>query len=466
MSVVLHERAIVWLRRDLRLKDHRALFEATHSSKKVLPVFVIDENIVGSLAKNDRRITFIQKSLEELHAGLEKQGSKLLILKGDPMEVIPAIAKKLKVNAVFTAHDYEPYAKKRDLEVSKKLKESGVEFLSFKDQVIFERQEILNGSGEPYRVYTPYSNNWLKKFESNKALHLKDYQPKMGSLWDASEIKEKGTSFWDLGFQEQELVVTPGEKAAHRAIKAFTDLVSKYQELRDFPAKAATSKISIHLRFGTISIRELLRFADEHLSAGTKVWIKELIWREFYQMILDQYPYVVKGCFKKDCDQIKWSTNREHFKAWCDGMTGYPIVDAAMREFKQTGWMHNRLRMVVAMFLTKDLLINWQWGEKYFAEQLLDFDLASNNGGWQWSSSTGCDAQPYFRVMNPISQSERFDFDVEYIKKWVPELKKLNSKQIHWPHDESLFSSHSNGYPAPIVDHSVQRLKAIALFKK
>ena len=466
MSLGFIERSIVWFRRDLRLKDHRALFEATHASKNVLPIFIIDENIVGKLPKNDRRITFIQKSLDEVAAGLEKQGSRLLVLQGDPVEVIPALVKKLKIEAVFTAHDYEPYAKKRDAEVGKNLAAMGVQFLTFKDQVIFERREILNGSDEPYRVFTPYSNNWLKKFEANKTLHLKEYQPKMGSLWDSSEIKEKSKSFWDLGFEPQELVVEPGEKAAHKALKKFTDLVSQYHELRDFPAKSGTSRISVHLRFGTISIRELMRFGFENLSVGTKVWIKELIWREFYQMILDQYPHVVSGCFKKDCDQIKWTGKKEHFKAWVDGMTGYPIIDAAMREFKLTGWMHNRLRMVVAMFLTKDLLIDWRMGEKYFAEQLLDFDLASNNGGWQWSSSTGCDAQPYFRVMNPISQSERFDAEGEYIRKWVPELKKLSAKKIHWPHEDGLFASAPENYPAPIVDHGEQRLKAIALFKK
>ncbi len=452
------ERALVWMRRDLRVQDHRALYEATHQSEKVLPVFVIDETIVGKLPKNDRRITFLQKSLDEVAEALEKQGSRLLVVHGDPVEKIPELARKLKVQAVFTANDYEPYAKKRDAEVFTRLKAAGVEFHSFKDQVIFERDEILNGSGEPYKVFTPYSNNWLKQFEANRARHLRDYQPKMGALWDASEIKQKSVSFWDLGFEEQDLVVPPGSKAAKQLLKKFADHISKYQEARDFPALAGTSRLSVHLRFGTISIRELIRFAEEHLSAGTKVWVKELIWREFYQMILDRYPHVAKGSFKRECDQIKWPGKKEHFEAWVEGKTGYPIVDAAMREFKQTGWMHNRLRMVVAMFLTKDLLLDWRMGEKYFADTLLDFDLASNNGGWQWSASTGCDAQPYFRVMNPYSQSERFDFDGEYIRKWVPELSKLRGKQIHHPLPFE--------YMEPIVDHAEQRLVAIDLFKK
>ncbi len=452
------ERALVWMRRDLRVQDQRALYEATHQSVKVLPVFVIDETIVGKLPKNDRRITFLQKSLDEVAESLEKQGSHLLVVHGDPVEKIPELARKLKAQAVFTSNDYEPYAKKRDAEVFTRLKAAGVEFHSFKDQVIFERDEILNGSGEPYKVFTPYSNNWLKQFEANRARHLRDYQPKMGALWDASEIKQKSVSFWDLGFEEQDLVVPPGSKAAKQLLKKFADHISKYQEARDFPALAGTSRLSVHLRFGTISIRELIRFAEEHLSAGTKVWVKELIWREFYQMILDRYPHVAKGSFKRECDQIKWPGKKEHFEAWVEGKTGFPIVDAAMREFKQTGWMHNRLRMVVAMFLTKDLLLDWRMGEKYFADTLLDFDLASNNGGWQWSASTGCDAQPYFRVMNPYSQSERFDFDGEYIRKWVPELSKLRGKQIHHPLPFE--------YMEPIVDHAEQRLVAIDLFKK
>jgi deoxyribodipyrimidine photo-lyase len=452
------ERALVWMRRDLRVQDHRALYEATHQASQVLPVFVIDETIVGKLPKNDRRITFLQKSLDEVAEALEKQGSRLLVVHGDPVDKIPELSRKLKVQVVFTANDYEPYAKKRDAEVFTRLKAEGVEFHSFKDQVIFERDEILNGSGEPYKVFTPYSNNWLKQFEANRARHLRDYQPKMGSLWDASEIKQKSATFWDLGFEEQELVVPPGSKAAKQLLKKFADHISKYHEARDFPALAGTSRLSVHLRFGTISIRELIRFAEEHLSAGTKVWVKELIWREFYQMILDRFPHVAKGSFKRECDQIKWPGNKEHFEAWVEGKTGYPIVDAAMREFKQTGWMHNRLRMVVAMFLTKDLLLDWRMGEKYFAETLLDFDLASNNGGWQWSASTGCDAQPYFRVMNPYSQSERFDFDGEYIRKWVPELSKLRGKQIHHPLPFE--------YMEPIVDHAEQRVIAIDLFKK
>ncbi len=454
----IYERALVWMRRDLRLKDQRALFEATHQSSKVLPVFVIDSNIVDKLSKTDRRVTFIQKSLDEVAAGLDKKGSRLLVVYGDPAEKIPELAKKLKVQAVFTSNDFESYAKKRDEGVTKRLKGEGVAFHSFKDQVIFEGTEILNGSGEPYRVFTPYSNNWLKQFESAKAKHLRDYQPKMGSLWDASEIREKSTSFWEHGFKEQDIVIPTGSKAAEKLLKDFADHISRYQEARDFPAIGGTSRLSMHLRFGTISIRECLRFADEHLSAGTRVWIKELIWREFYQMILFNFPHVEKGSFKRECDQIKWPGKKEHFEAWVEGKTGFPIIDAAMREFKQTGWMHNRLRMVVAMFLTKDLLLDWRMGEKYFADNLLDFDLASNNGGWQWSASTGCDAQPYFRVMNPYSQSERFDFDGEYIRKWVPELSKLKGKAIHHPLPFE--------YMEPIVDHSEQRLIAIDLFKK
>jgi deoxyribodipyrimidine photo-lyase len=250
-------------------------------------------------------------------------------------------------------------------------------------------------------------------------------------------------------------------------LKAFSKKVTSYDRTRDYPAILGTSGLSAHFRFGTLSTRQAVQFCFEHFAAGTKVWLNELIWREFYQMILDQFPHVVNGAFKPEYDKIKWSNNPKHFKAWCEGRTGYPLVDAAMRQLNETGWMHNRLRMVTAMFLTKDLMLDWREGARYFAEQLLDHELAANNGGWQWSASTGCDAQPYFRVMNPVSQSEKFDADGDFIRKFVPELKKLDAKIIHWPHEEpGLFSSGLNGYPEPLVDHSVQRVKAIALFKK
>ncbi len=460
------KRSLVWLRRDLRLSYHRVLYEACAISDEVIPVFLIDEDILDDLPKDNRQVHFIQGCLDELDERLREKGSRLLVIRGRPREAIPALATRLRVDAVFFGHDYEPAAKKRDQDVTKALSKHGVQVLSFKDQVIFESREILGGSGDPYKVFTPYSKNWLKTLESGIEGHLKNYRPDLKRLIPTDQIRDRNARFSELGFIESFLFVSPGEKTAKTLLKSFSKKITAYHEQRDFPALEGTSGLSPHFRFGTLSPREGVRFAREHLSAGAKTWLNELIWREFYQMILDQFPHVVKGAFKPECDRLKWSSNREHFRAWCEGRTGYPIVDAAMRQLNQTGFMHNRLRMVAAMFLTKDLLIDWREGERYFASQLLDHELAANNGGWQWSASTGCDAQPYFRVMNPISQSERFDPEGEFIRKYVPELKGLDAKKIHWPHEGGLFASAPAGYPEPLVDHKTQRLKAIAMFKK
>jgi deoxyribodipyrimidine photo-lyase len=461
-----YKRSVVWLRRDLRLSDHRALFEACASSDEVLPLFLIDEEILNGLEKDNRQVHFIQGCLDELDERLRERGSRLLVIRGIPAKAIPEVVKRLEVEAVFLNRDYEARAKKRDAQVMTLLKKAGVEVHAFKDQVVFESREIVGGSGDPYKVFTPYSRNWLKTLESAKDAHLRDYRPDLKRLVPAEKIREKNARFSDLGFVESFLFVSPGESAAKSLLKAFSKKIGAYHEQRDFPGIEGTSRLSPHFRFGTLSAREAVRFCYEHFSAGAKVWLNELIWREFYQMILDQYPHVETGAFKPEYDRLKWSSNRAHFEAWCEGRTGYPIVDAAMRQLNQTGFMHNRLRMVAAMFLTKDLLINWQEGERYFASQLLDHELAANNGGWQWSASTGCDAQPYFRVMNPISQSERFDPEGEFIRKYVPELKGLDQKRIHWPHEGGLFASAPTGYPEPLVDHKTQRLKAIAMFKK
>jgi deoxyribodipyrimidine photo-lyase len=453
----------VWMRRDLRLADQRALSEATHQSEEVLVVFVIDENITKYLESEDTRITFIQDCLDEVNDGLKKHGSKLLVVKGEPTDCIPELAQKFKVNAVFTNEDYEPYAKKRDEEVKKSLARENIQFFSFMDQVVFEKREILNGSNEPYKVFTPYSKKWLASLAKEKTERLKDYKPNLKRVMAATSIKQKSDSFFDHGFKRVPVSIEAGEKAGKKFLREFAGSIDDYGKARDYPAIAGTSKLSTHFRFGTISIREAVRFCDQHLSPGTKIWLSELIWREFYHMILDQFPHVAKESFRAQYRDLKWEGKKEHFKAWCEGRTGYPIVDAAMRQLNETGWMHNRLRMVTAMFLTKDLLIDWREGEHYFAKLLLDYDLAANNGGWQWSASTGCDAQPYFRIMNPISQSERFDEDGEFIRKFVPELAKVSNKYIHWPHDQA--ASDAPKYPKPVVEHKVQRQKALKLFK-
>jgi deoxyribodipyrimidine photo-lyase len=467
-----YERSLVWLRRDYRLSDHRALYEACAQSAEVIPVFVIDEVLLKGF-KNLRQVQFIQECLDDLDSRLREKGSRLLVVRGNPAHAIPELASRLKAKAVFLNHDYEPMAKLRDAHVERELKKLGVAFHSFKDQVIFERREILSGGGSPYKVFTPYSRAWLKALESNRAEHLKDYRPDLKKLVSQDALRDQNARFSELGFPEvaggsgSRGGRNTGEEEARALLKRFSKVIANYKTDRDFPAIEGTSRLSVHFRFGTISPRQAVRFCAEHMSEGAKTWLNELIWREFYMMILDQFPHVEKGAFKPEYDSLKWEWNREHFKAWCEGRTGYPIVDAGMRQLNETGFMHNRLRMIVAMFLTKDLLIHWQEGERYFAEKLLDHELSANNGGWQWSASTGCDAQPYFRVMNPVSQSERFDPKGEFIKHWVPELKDLDSKRIHWPHEEGgLFSSGSKGYADPLVDHKEQRLKAIRMFKK
>ncbi|MBS1957997.1 MAG: deoxyribodipyrimidine photo-lyase [Bdellovibrionales bacterium] len=458
------ERAIVWLRRDLRLHDHRPFFEATHAALQVLPIFIIDTTIVDSLPAADRRVTFIQACLDEMQEGLARHGGKLLVVRGDPTVLVPKLAAEYKVQAVFTGRDYEPATKKRDAVVDSALKRAGVRLVAVKDQVMFESREILNGSKEPYKVFTPYSRAWLKMLESKRATHLHECSANFKRLMPASAIKTKSVSFFDQKFKPQEISIAGGEKAARRSLKSFTDAIRDYGNDRNFPAVDGTSSLSPHFRFGTLSIREAVRFCYEHFSAGAKVWLTELIWRDFYQMILDQFPHVDGHAFRPEYDKIKWIGKKSDFEAWCEGRTGFPIVDAAMRQLNETGWMHNRLRMIVASFLTKDLLIDWRWGEEYFARQLLDFDLAANNGGWQWSASTGCDAQPYFRIFNPVSQSEKFDPSGDFIRRFVPELKKLDDKKIHWPHDEGLFGV-GGDYPEPIVDHAVQRDRALKMYK-
>lgn len=445
-----YKRSLVWLRRDLRLTDNTALARAAELSDSSAVVFIFDPKILTKLSQNDRRLSYIHASLEELDQKLRVQDSCLIVRYGDPIIEIPKLVKELKINAIFTNRDYEPMAKQRDDAVRAALQ---IPFLDFKDQVIFERNEILSGSGLPYKVFTPYKNAWLK------ALRQTDYSERKTKALNLlnQKILSQFIHPWDLekiGFKKSKLWLEPGEKAAQVQLKKFLPHMQNYTQARDFPAQDATSGLSVALRFGTISIRTLVGAARKSKSSGHQTWLSELIWRDFYQMILDHFPHVVDHAFKPEYDKLKWPGTKAHFKAWCDGQTGYPIVDAAMRHFKQTGWMHNRLRMVVASFLTKDLLCDWRWGEAYFAQNLLDFDLAANNGGWQWSASTGCDAQPYFRIFNPCSQSERFDPEGEFIKKIMPELRALSAKEIHLPQANA------------IVDHSIQRNKALALFKK
>ena len=455
-----HKQSLVWLRRDLRLLDNTALSEATLNSESVALVFVFDTQILNKLKKTDKRISFIYDTLIELDAELNKYGSKLIIKYGDPIELIPKLVKKLKVDALFYNEDYESYSIKRDSKVSSLVKKDNVEINSFKDHVIFSGNEVLKGDGSPYQVFTPYKKQWLKKL-SKRYVEIK----KVNKNFISGKITEKysdNPSISDLGFERAEYYYRfqhPGRKNAVKQLKSFSEQVNSYNKDRDFPALDGTSGLSVHLRFGTISVRECVRMAIKSRSKGNEIWLSEIVWRDFYHMILVKFPHVRDKCFKPKCDKLIWKTSSTHFKKWCKGETGFPIVDAAMRQLNHTGWMHNRLRMIVASFLTKDLLVDWKKGEAYFAEKLQDFDFAANNGGWQWSASTGCDAQPYFRVFNPELQSRRFDPEGEFIKKWVPELMNCSKKEIHAP-------TEVKGYPRQVVDHQEQKAKAIAMFKE
>tara|TARA_Y100000590_G_scaffold466313_1_gene641255 strand:- start:4471 stop:5679 length:1209 start_codon:yes stop_codon:yes gene_type:complete len=395
----------------------------------------------------------------------------IILLKGNPVDLIPELCHKLDCRAVYTNEDYEPYAKKRDLAVFNKLKEHEISFYSYKDQVIFSGQEIVKGNQTPYKVFTPYKNAWLKRITP------KDYQnfkPDLSKIKKPpSDYLKQNFSVESLGFKEITSSISFGEKGANQGFNRFKKYIDSYDEMRDFPAQEkGTSHLSPHLRFGTISIRELVRYCIKNKNKGTETWLSELIWRDFYHMILNHFPHVTRHSFQPKYENVQWPGKEDHFKLWKEGNTGFPIIDAAMRHFKDTGWMHNRLRMIVASFLTKDLLIDWRKGEQYFADHLIDFDLAANNGGWQWSASTGCDAQPYFRVFNPESQSKRFDSEGTYIKTHLPELNNVPKKWIHAPHLMPIeIQNKANciigkNYPYPIVDHSQQRLKAIELFKK
>jgi deoxyribodipyrimidine photo-lyase len=449
---------LCWIRRDLRLHDHHALSEALTAGETTL-VFVFDLHILNKLNDpSDRRITFIYESLNEIEKKLKEKGSSLIILFGKPEEEIPQLASELKISAVYCNRDYDPYAKRRDEQVKKALAKRNISFHTFKDSVIYEGNEIVTGTGSPYKVFTPYKNNWIHRFEASQG-QIPDYKCQLKNLRkfnNRDNILEKNW-YEVIDFKENPPQLTGGTEEAKKRLKKFQERIDEYKEARNFPAMRGTSLLSVYLRFGNISVRDMVRAGLEKKSTGASAWISEIIWRDFYQMILDQFPHVVDGAFKPQYNKIKYPGRDADFKKWCEGETGFPIVDAAMRCLNETGLMHNRLRMVVASFLVKILLVDWRKGEKYFAEHLLDFDLASNNGGWQWSSSSGCDAQPYFRIFNPYSQSEKFDPKGEFIRKWCPELKNLSDKEIHRPENVS-------GYPKPIVNYEWQRLRALKMY--
>lgn len=425
--------SIFWFRRDLRLDDNAALFNALKSGYKVLPIFIFDRNILDNLEnKKDGRVEFIHRALTEIQEKLKSLGSSLLVKYGNPKEVWENLVENFEITDVFTNHDYEKYAIERDKEIGEILNANGIAFYTFKDQTIFEKKEILSGAGTPYTVFTPYSRKWK---ETLNDFYLKSY-PTQSYFENFVKIPIfQIPSLQEMGFEETGNIFPKNEVRE--------ELIVKYDELRDIPSVLGTSRLSVHLRFGTVSIRKLVQKAK----LLNEKWLNELIWRDFYMQILCNFPHISEGkSFRKEYDNIVWRNNEIEFQKWCEGKTGYPIVDAGMRELNETGFMHNRVRMITASFLIKHLLIDWRWGEAYFAEKLLDFDFSANNGGWQWASSSGCDAAPYFRIFNPTSQTQKFDPELKYIKKWIPELNSFD-------------------YPKPIVDHSFARERVLKVYK-
>lgn len=466
--------ACFWFRRDLRVRDNAALYHALKNHPSVYGVFVLDTDILQGLPRADRRVEFIFESLRDLDAQMQALSAgraRLIVLHGRAVDEIPRITQQLGVNAVYANHDDEPQSLARDASVRTSLQATGVALHTFKDHVVLERQELLTQQGKPYTVFTPYKNAWLKKLDQfGGDFYLKPYPTEnYAAHWaDVSQMmpatQNSVPRLQDIGFEPTNLKalnIPTGATGAQTLLHNFLERIDRYQATRDFPAVKGPSYLSVHLRFGTVSIRELAGLAHQRMfashvtgSAGAATWLSELIWRDFYAQILANFPHVVQGAFKPEYDRIEWEQGAQAdalFAAWCEARTGYPLVDAAMRQLNQSGYMHNRLRMVVASFLTKDLGLDWRWGERYFAEKLIDFDLSANNGGWQWAASSGCDAQPYFRIFNPTTQSEKFDAEGKFIRRYMPELAHLSAKEIHLPRQ-------------PIVDHAEARVKTLARY--
>jgi deoxyribodipyrimidine photo-lyase len=468
-----YDNSLFWFRRDLRDDDNAGLYYALISSRRVYCAFVFDREILDRLpAKADRRVEFIWESVRELKQTLRSHGGDLVVLHERAGEAIPALADRLRVQAVFANEDYEPAAVARDSRVEAALASGGRRFHLAKDHVIFAKDEVLTQAGRPFAVFTPYKNAWLGKMDEFflNAYPVSRYATRLAAPPFPCEIP----ALEALGFARTNLAAIPvhcGMTGARRLFDDFLPRIGAYNALRDFPAAGGVSNLSVHNRFGTISIRELARHAWKKRGEGAATWLSELIWRDFYFQILWHNPRAATSAFRPEYDALAWPNDSGLFSAWCEARTGYPIVDAAMRQINETGYMHNRLRMVVASFLVKDLLVDWRWGEEYFADNLNDFDLAANNGGWQWAASTGCDAQPYFRIFNPVSQSERFDPQGNFIRRHLPELAQVSDRFIHAPWTMGLQEQRACGcvigreYPAPIVDHAVQRERALSLYK-
>ena len=424
---------IFWFRRDLRLDDNLGFFNALKGEHPVLPIFIFDSEILDPLPKDDARVTFLHDTLQDMRKTLQdKHHSSIAMYHGKPEAIYEALLKEYTINTVYTNHDYEPYAKERDAAIEKLLKENEVNFKTFKDQVIFEKDEVVKKDGDPYVVYTPYMRVWKEKF---KTIDLEIFYTNsyLKNLIEHSRLPNLSLS--DIGFKKSNQEITPYEVTP--------TLIQEYEDTRNYPAKDSTSRLGPHLRFGTVSVRKMVKKA---IAEANEIFWQELIWREFFMQILWHFPETSKKSFKSKYDRIEWRNNEDEFKKWCDGKTGYPFVDAGMRQLNETGFMHNRVRMLVGSFLCKHLLIDWRWGEAYFAEKLHDYDMSSNVGNWQWVAGSGVDAAPYFRIFNPITQIDKFDKDRNYIEKWVPDYKE-------------------SSYPEPMVDHKEARERCLKTYK-
>ncbi|MXV38552.1 deoxyribodipyrimidine photo-lyase [Flavobacteriaceae bacterium Ap0902] len=427
--------AVHWFRRDLRLEDNHALYEAIESGLKVKCIFILDTNILSQLTENDKRVPFIYNRLEEIQNELKSIGSDLWVYVGKPLEILQKLTEDENLKMVFTNRDYEPYAQKRDKAVYELLEDNDISFKGFKDQVIFDKDEILTQNGTPYTVYSPYMRKWKATLELDQVNYLQEFKIELNKENFLTSNQPTFPTLEFIGFKETELPDLP--------LNLKNAEIKDYDEVRDIPSLDATTKIGTALRFGTFSIREAVKYAIKE----NETFLNELIWREFFMQILYHFPKVQNHAFRDKYEGIAWRNNEEDFKLWCEGKTGYPLVDAGMRELNATGFMHNRVRMITASFLVKDLLIDWRWGEAYFGQKLMDFDLSSNNGNWQWAAGTGTDAAPYFRIFNPASQQKKFDPDFKYIQKWVPEFG-------------------TEDYPNEIVDHKEARERCLTAYKK
>jgi deoxyribodipyrimidine photo-lyase len=424
---------IFWFRRDLRLDDNVGFYESLRGNNPVLPIFIFDTEILDKLPEDDARVSFIHETLQNMRQKLQiEHNSSIAIYNGKPIEVFKNLVKEFEVDTIYTNHDYEPYAKKRDQEVGQFLKDKNISFKSFKDQVIFEKDEVVKKDGDPYVVYTPYMRTWKEKF---KTIELEIYYTNsyLENLIEHSRLPNLSLS--DIGFKKSSQEIT--------AYDVTPTLIQEYEDTRNFPAKDATSRLGPHLRFGTVSVRKMMKKA---IAEENEIFWQELIWREFFMQILWQFPHTKDKAFKAKYDRIEWRNNEDEFKLWCEGKTGYPLVDAGMRQLNETGFMHNRVRMLVGSFLCKHLLIDWRWGEAYFAEKLHDYEMASNVGNWQWVAGSGVDAAPYFRIFNPTSQIDKFDKNRSYIKKWVKDFETEN-------------------YPEKMVDHKMARERCLETYK-